>query len=168
MFRCYVAAVDPGDLQHPSRFAASAPDRPAVIVHGTAPPGDGAVLTYGDLEARSNQVAHLFRSLGLGVGDHVAVVMENRAEYFEVVWGAMRSGLFVTPINWHLAPDEARYVIEDCGARALVASASCAELVAGVGGARFVFGGTAAGFDAYQDARDAQPPTPVVDECEGN
>jgi long-chain acyl-CoA synthetase len=168
MFRCYVAAVDPGDLQHPSRFAASAPDRPAVIVHGTALPGDGAVLTYGDLEARSNQVAHLFRSLGLGVGDHVAVITENRAEYFEVVWGAMRSGLFVTPINWHLAPDEARYVVDDCGARALVASASCADAVAGVGGARFVFGGTAAGFDAYEDARDAQPPTPVVDECEGN
>src|SRR5262245_13603714 len=141
MFRWYGAAVDPVELQHPSRFAASAPDRPAVVVHGPGLLDDGAVLTYADLEARSNQVAHLFRSLGLGVGDHVAVITENRAEYFEVVWGAMRSGLFVTPINWHLAPDEARYVVEDCGARALVASASCAELGAGVGRARFVFGG---------------------------
>src|SRR5262245_23276088 len=94
------------DVEHPSRFAASAPERPAVIVHGE--PG---VLTYGQMEARSNQVAHLFRSAGLGVGDHVAIVTENCAEYFEVVWGAMRSGLLVTPINWHLAAEEATYVV---------------------------------------------------------
>jgi acyl-CoA synthetase (AMP-forming)/AMP-acid ligase II len=151
------------DLEHPSRFAASAPERPAVIVHG-----DADVLTYAQLEARSNQVAHLLGSHGLGVGDHVAVVMENCAEYFEVVWGAMRSGLLVTPINWHLSAEEAAYVVEDCGATALVASASCAELVARVGGARFVVGDSAAGFESYEFARDAQPTTPVADECEGN
>jgi acyl-CoA synthetase (AMP-forming)/AMP-acid ligase II len=99
--------------------------------------------------------------------------MENCAEYFEVVWGAMRSGLLVTPINWHLSPEEAAYVVEDCGAKALVASASCAELVAGVGGARFVVGhhdheAPATGFESYEAARDAQPTTPIADECEGN
>jgi len=110
------------DIEHPSRFAASAPDRPAVIVAGT-----GDTLTYGELEARSNQVAHALRALGLGVGDHVAVLMENRVEYFEAVWGAFRAGLYVTPVNWHLAPDEAAYVVDDCGAGALLASATCAS-----------------------------------------
>ena len=37
-----------------------------------------------------------------GTGDHLALVLDNRAEFFEVVWGAMRAGLYVTPINWHL------------------------------------------------------------------
>ena len=64
------------DIEHPSRFAASAPDHPAVIVAGT-----GDTLTYAELEAGSNRVAHALRALGLGVGDHAAVVMGNRAEY---------------------------------------------------------------------------------------
>ena len=152
------------DIEHPSRFAASAPDRPAVIVAGT-----GDTLTYGELEARSNQVAHALRALGLGVGDHVAVLMENRVEYFEAVWGAFRAGLYVTPVNWHLAPDEAAYVVDDCGAGALLASATCAPLVAGATGgfARIVIGGPAEGFDRYEDVIGAQPTTPIADECEG-
>ena len=84
--------------EHPKRYAESAPGRPAVIVGDT-----GATLSYGAMESRSNRLAHAFRSLGLGVGDHVAILMENRLEYFEAVWAGMRSGLFVTPINWHLA-----------------------------------------------------------------
>ena len=59
------------------------------------------------------------RGFGLQVGDHVAILMDNRAEYFEVVWGAMRAGLLISPINSHLAPDEASYIAKDCGAAAL-------------------------------------------------
>ena len=83
------------DIEHPKRFAASAPERTAVIV------GDDT-LSYGELEARSNQVAQTLRAAGLGVGSNVAVLMENRTEYFEVAWGALRSGMLLTPINWHL------------------------------------------------------------------
>ena len=72
-------------------------------------------------------MAHLLRTFGLGPGGHVAVLLENRPEFFEVVWGALRSGLYVTPINWHLAPDEAAYIVEDCGATALVASAALGD-----------------------------------------
>ena len=42
--------------------------------------------------------------------------MDNRLEYFEVLWGAMRAGLYVTPVNWHLAADEVSYIVDDCGA----------------------------------------------------
>jgi long-chain acyl-CoA synthetase len=151
------------DIEHPSQFARSAPDRPAVIVDG-----EDSILTYGALEARSNQVAHALRALGLGVGDHVAVLMDNRAEYFEVIWGAMRAGLLVTPINRHLSADEAEYIVEDCGAAALFASASCAHLAAGAGGHRVVVGERVAGFEPYEEMLGAQPTTPIADECEGN
>jgi len=151
------------EIQHPSRFARSAPDRPAVIVAG-----DETVLTYAELEARSNQVAHALRAFGLGIGEHVAVLMDNRAEYFEVVWGAMRAGLLVTPINRHLAPDEADYIVKDCGATALFASASCAHLASDVGGRRVVVGGAFPGFESYDDVLGAQPTSPIADECEGN
>ncbi len=150
-------------IEHPSSFAPSVPDRVAVIVANT-----GATLTYGRLEARSNQVAHALRARGLGVGDHVAVLVDNRAEYFEIIWGAMRSGLFVTPINWHLAADEAKYIVTDCGATALIASAECAHLADDAGGARIALGGEVDGFESYEDVLAAQPATPVADECEGN
>lgn len=100
-------------IEHPSRFAQSSPDRPAVIEAGST-----VSLSYRELDARSNQVAHALRELGLKTGDHLAVLMENCGQYFEVVWGGLRSGLLVTPINWHLSPDEVEYVVADSGARA--------------------------------------------------
>jgi acyl-CoA synthetase (AMP-forming)/AMP-acid ligase II len=153
------------DIEHPKRFAASAPERPAVII------GD-RVMSYAELEARSNQLAHALRSLGLGVGSHLAVLMENRAEFFEVVWAGLRAGLLVTPINWHLSAAEAGYIVEDCGATALVASAPRADVVAGIEApalkVRLAVGGPIDGFDPYEQALEAQPASPIGDECEGN
>ena len=45
---------------HPSIHAAAMPDKPAYIMAAS-----GETVTYGQLDARSNQGAHLFRSLGL-------------------------------------------------------------------------------------------------------
>ena len=154
-------------MQHPHEFARSAPDRPAVIMAGSDAASE-TVLTYAQMDARSNQVAHLLRSLGLTVGDNVAVVMENSTEYFPVVWGGLQSGLRVTPINWHLSAAETRYIVEDCGATVVIASGSCADLVSGVAATRLVVGGSAPGFESYEEARDAQPTSPVDGECEGS
>ncbi|HET8619058.1 MAG TPA: acyl-CoA synthetase [Acidimicrobiales bacterium] len=155
-------------IEHPSRFAAEAPDRTAVVVGGT-----GGTLTYRQLEERSCRVAHLLRSFGLGPGRHVAVLLENRPEFFEVVWGALRSGLYVTPINWHLAPDEAAYIVEDCGATALVASAAHGDVVGMLAGGgalagRLAVGGGLPGFAGYEEALAAQPASRPPGECEGN
>ena len=117
--------------EHPKRYAESNPGRPTVIVGDT-----GVTLSYGDMESRSNRLANVFRSLGLGVGDHVAILMENRTEYFEAVWAGIRAGLFVTPINWHLAPDEVEYIVRDSAASVLVTSSFCAALAKGVDGRR--------------------------------
>ena len=155
-------------LEHPSRIAAEAPDRPAVIMGGT-----GQVLTYGELEDRSRRVGHLLRSLGLETGDTVAVLLENRPEFFEVVWGALRTGLHVTPINWHLAPDEAAYIVTDSAAPVLVASAAQGDVVgeltdsAAALAGRIAVGGALPGFDDYDHALAAQPDTRPPDEVEG-
>jgi len=69
----------------------------------------------------------------MGVGDHLAVLLENQPEFFDVVWAAMRLGLYVTPINWHLAAGEAGYIVRDCDATALVATARLADVVAEMG-----------------------------------
>jgi hypothetical protein len=68
----------------------------------------GTVVTYAELEARSNQVAWLARRGGLRPGDGLAAIMENRPELVDLTWGAQRSGLQFTAVNWHLTADEAR------------------------------------------------------------
>ena len=157
------------DLQHPSRFGAEAPDRPAVIAGGT-----GRVLTYGELEDRACRVANLLRSFGLETGGHVAVLVENRPEFFEVVWGALRIGLHVTPINWHLSADEAAYIVDDCGASVLVASAALGDVVGNLAdegralAGRVAVGGPLPGFADYDELLAARPATRPPDECEGN
>ena len=79
-------------------------DKPAVIMGGT-----GAMMSYAELERRSNQVAHLFRARGLRAGDRIAVLMVNELDLFPVVWAAQRAGLYYAPVNWHLSAEEAAY-----------------------------------------------------------
>src|SRR5439155_22557170 len=106
----------PSMPQHPAEHAATAPDRPAIIT------SSGAVCTYRQLDARSNRIAQLLRTHGLGVGDHIAILLENRIEFLEVLWGGLRAGVYVTPINSHLNAAEAGYIVHDCGASLLFAS----------------------------------------------
>ncbi len=107
---------------HLGTRAAEHPDKAAFLVADT-----GESVTYGELDRRSNQAAQLFRALGLKAGDHLAVLMENNAYYFEVVWAAQRSGLIYTCISNHLQPDEIAYILENSDASLLVASADLAE-----------------------------------------
>src|SRR5207248_3283377 len=94
--------------------------------------------------------------------------------YLEVVWAAMRSGLVITPINWHLTPAEMAYIVEDCEARSLVTSVEQAPTAAQIlrSGrcaveSAFAAGGAAGGFSSYEDAVAGCPTTPVADECLG-
>src|SRR5271170_3634933 len=102
---------------HLARFAQETPGRPAVITGAT-----GATMTYGELDRRSRKLSRYLNSRGIARGDHIAVMMDNCADYFMVCWAAQRLGLTYTPINWHLAANESAYIIENCGARALVVS----------------------------------------------
>src|SRR5881394_308622 len=107
---------------HPSIHAQANPDRPAYIMAYS-----GETVTYGELEARSNQGAQLFRSLGLETGDSVALFIDNHPRYYEVLWAAQRSGLRFTCISSKLTAGEVEYIVGDCGAKALVTSKALAE-----------------------------------------
>jgi acyl-CoA synthetase (AMP-forming)/AMP-acid ligase II len=143
-------------------------DKPAVIMAGS-----GAVLSYAELDRQSNQIAQLFRARGLRPGDHIAVLMENRPEFFPVVWAAQRSGLFYTPVNWHLSGAEAAYIVADCGARLLVSSSELEELAAAAAASapalagRLTVGSPVPGVESLEEAAAALPDTPVADEVEG-
>src|SRR5687768_7121049 len=150
----------PAMLQHPSAVAATAPDRPAVVIAGS-----GQVLSYEQLDARSNQVANLLRAHGVEVGAHVALLLENRREFLEVFWGALRAGVYTTPINWHLNAAEVGYVVDDCGAALLFGSSELLPLledeVALPADRRIAVGGDVPGLADYETLVARYPDTPL-------
>lgn len=89
------------------------PDSPALIV------GD-RTITYGELDARSNRVAHALAATGVRRGDRVAFIDRNGAEFFDVVFGLAKLGAVGVPVNWRLAPAEMAHILDDCGAAVVI------------------------------------------------
>ncbi|MDP3382286.1 MAG: AMP-binding protein, partial [Phenylobacterium sp.] len=104
----------------PAFWAARQPEKVAVFEMS------GPTRTFGQLNANANRIARLLRDKGLKPGDSVALLCPNRAEFVDVLFATQRCGLRMTPVNWHLTPDEIAYVIDNCEARALFAEASVA------------------------------------------
>src|SRR5262245_45462082 len=153
----------------PGQHARERPDKPAFVMAST-----GAVTTYRELDDRSNQVAQLFWDAGLRFGDHVAILMDNRPEYFEVCWGAQRSGLFYTCINWHFTAEEAAYILDDCDAQVLVVSdtyrdvaAELVDMMPRVKVRLMVGDALVDGYEPYASARNRYPAEPLAEEIEG-
>src|SRR5262245_16219243 len=152
----------------PGKHAQERPEHPAYVMAGS-----GEVVTYRELNDRSNRLAQLFWDAGLRFGDHIAVFMENRPEFFEVCWAAQRSGLFYTCINWHFNAEETAYILDDCDAQVLVISDAFAELASELLDqmprvtVRLMVGAAVDGYDSYVDARDGFPAEPLDEELEG-
>lgn len=104
-------------------FADRFPDRPAVIMADS-----GEVITYAQLEAAENRLAHLFRRHGLQPGDHYAIFMENHPRYVECCGAGARAGLYYTCVNSFLTADEAAYIIDNCEAKILITSRAKLEV----------------------------------------
>jgi len=124
----------------------------------------GAVLTYAELDQMSARLARYLHERGLRKGDHIALLTDNRPEAFEVYWAALRSGLYVTAVNWHLSPDEVTYIVNDCEAQALIVAASQTETARSVADTtpavriRLSFGGPVEGYLSFTDElRDVSP-----------
>jgi fatty-acyl-CoA synthase len=102
--------------------AAIYPDEIAIIM-------DAGVeqITYAQLDEKSNALAHALAGLGVGPGDTIAVILENGIRYGIAWWAAMRSGMYITPINWHLTSSEVRYIVTNCEAKVVITSAATAE-----------------------------------------
>jgi acyl-CoA synthetase (AMP-forming)/AMP-acid ligase II len=152
----------------PGKWAAEQPDHPAYVMAGS-----GQVVTYSRLNDRSNQLAQMFWDAGLRFGDHIAVLMENRVEYFEPCWAAQRSGLFFTCINSHFNADEVAYILDDCDAQVLVVSSTLREVAVQLVDkmpnvkVRLVVGDPVDGYEPYEDAIARYPAEPVEEELEG-
>ena len=150
---------------HPTAHAATRPDHPAVIMTGS-----GQRITYGEMEAESNRFAHLLRAHGIGAGDAFAVLLENRIEYFTLIWGSQRAGTMLVPISSRLTAPEAAYIIRDAEAKLLITSTYFAAMLGDIReacpGVRVLVmdSGDAEDFAA---ALAAQAPEPISDQSAG-
>lgn len=81
---------------------------------------DGTETTYLQLEGAINQFASSLKELGINKGDHVAVVLGNSPHFIISLYGALRAGATVIPINPIYTPDEIAYIINNGDVKAAV------------------------------------------------
>ncbi|MEE1545282.1 MAG: AMP-binding protein, partial [Alphaproteobacteria bacterium] len=105
------------------RWAAHSPDKTAIN-------WGGGQLSYGALAKRIRMLA---ATLGAEPGDRIAYLGQNSPHLIELVFACARLGAIAVPLNWRLAMDEHRYVLEDCGARTLIYEPNYAETTANLG-----------------------------------
>ena len=83
---------------------------------------DDTVLTWREFDRAINLIANGLRRLGVARGDRVVVLMRNSLEMGELMFGALRCGAVVVPLNTAVADAAVRAMIEDCGATVVAAS----------------------------------------------
>src|SRR5689334_1194847 len=86
-------------------------------------------LALSEMADRAARAAAGLASLGVGRGDLVALYLRNDFPFFEASTAAGLLGAYPTPVNWHYTPDEAAYLFENSGAKAIVIHA---DLLAGI------------------------------------
>jgi long-chain acyl-CoA synthetase len=155
-------------MPHPSVTAQTYPHKPAFIMGAS-----GEIVTFRQLDERSNQGAQLFRSLGLKTGDHIGMMMENTRQFMEIVWAAQRSGLVFTPISTHLKKEETAYILQNCGAKLFIGSHALAAVAEELLSEStdvdhfYMVDGVKPGFQSWEEVSDEQPTTPISDESNG-
>ncbi|MDH4610449.1 acyl-CoA synthetase [Pseudomonas sp. BN102] len=149
-------------------FATLTPEKPAVINGST-----GEQLSFRELDERSNRLARYLLDAGLRHGDGLGMFLENNIRCFEVCWAALRSGLQIVPINRFLTPEEAAYIVNDSGAKALVTSWDRRDTVRDLSALipdccqRLMLDGCIEGWTCYEDAIAAFPAERLEEEWLG-
>ncbi|MBI1396729.1 MAG: AMP-binding protein [Betaproteobacteria bacterium] len=133
--------------------AALYPDRPGARDSRRA-------LSFRQWNDRACRLANGLIGLGLEKGDRVAILAYNCVEWMEIYGAISKSGLIAVPVNFRLMPQEIRYIVEDCDARAIVVQHDLVDRIEAIRGDLAItadrllhFGGTAtpAGYRSYED-----------------
>jgi long-chain acyl-CoA synthetase len=153
---------------HPGVIADRNPDKTAYIMAES-----GLTVSYAELERTANQGAHLFRSLGLERGDHIAILLENHPRFFQICWAAQRAGLYYTAISYRLQQREVEYIVNNCEAKVFVTSFGRRDVVEPLIGRfthvrrLYMVDGVIEGAESWEEALAPLPTTPIADPAEG-
>ncbi|HUH41112.1 MAG TPA: AMP-binding protein [Castellaniella sp.] len=141
--RSFVASVERG------------PDALAIV--------DGDLrLTYGEWFEKIRRIQGGLGKLGIGHGDHVMAIMQNRWEMASLHWACQFLGAIMTPLNWRAKPEEVDYCLQYSESRAVVYEGVSADAVHGAPSAGDVprialdgVGGATVGFEELLGAAPA-------------
>jgi acyl-CoA synthetase (AMP-forming)/AMP-acid ligase II len=86
------------------------------------------VVTYAELNERSNRIANALAAAGLRPGSHVGYLGKNSADFFEIWMGVNKAACGFTPLNWRCAPAELVDVVHDAKIPLIFAGRDLTEL----------------------------------------
>lgn len=100
--------------------AREAPEKIALVFEGTR-------LSYAEIDARANALAHTLASRGVGRGDRVLVFLENGVEAVVAFWAVLKANAVVSMVSPQTRPDRLAYLLSDCRPAALITHAALAH-----------------------------------------
>ncbi|WP_370232119.1 class I adenylate-forming enzyme family protein [Cognatishimia sp.] len=151
-------------LQHLGQISAEAArkfgDKTALIIGNDH-------YSFRDVDEMAQRLAGGLADIGVQKGDIVTLYSENRLEWLISYYGVTKLGAVLNPINVMLTPDEVRYVVQDCGAKVVIASRAKAEPLIGIEAGSSVsalisFDDAPEGTKSYQELLDANHPCPAT------
>ena len=98
--------------------AATVPDKPALVVRASG--GQELRLTFAELDARANQLAHELATLGIGAGDHVGCHLYDGNQYVETTLAAFKLRAVPVNVNFRYVDEELAYLFDNADLRAVV------------------------------------------------
>ena len=118
-WNCTSAAFDAGTTIHEAfeAQAARSPDAVAVVY-------EGETLSYAELNARANRLAHYLRESGVGPDTRAAICVERSLEMMVGLLGILKAGGAYVPLDPEYPLDRLRYMLEDSAPVVLLAQGS--------------------------------------------
>ncbi len=145
------------------------------------PDGEFAVfgderLRYAEADAGANRIANALIAAGLQLGDRAAFLGNNCLEFLLFYYGCSKAGVVPVPLNYRLAPPEWAFIVDDAGAKLLVARGAFAAAIDGVHNelpsvkSWIALGDVPRGWESWERFLGAEPSTPpereVREDCE--
>ncbi|MFT5435313.1 MAG: fatty-acyl-CoA synthase, partial [Myxococcota bacterium] len=115
-----------------NRAALLYPDRVAIVDEPDQPAKSWGSITYREMDRRAKALAAGLDSLGIEPGERIAMVSHNSARLLTALFGVSGSGRILVPINFRLAAEEIKYVVEHSGARILLVDPELEDALASV------------------------------------
>ncbi len=128
---------------------------------------DRGSITWRVLDDHSNRMARRLHDAGLADGDHVAVVMTNRLEYYVALIAAMRGGFVVSPVKSTWTTDEVGYLLADACSKAVVTDLDVGRQCGAGAGAVVVDVGDESAGTGYRSWLEGADPTPQPNDRAG-
>lgn len=125
---------------------------------------EGRQISFAEFDVLTNRVANGLNALGVRPRERIAYLGKNCDAYFELLIGAMKANVVMTPVNWRLAAPEIAFIVTDCRARVLFVGPECVAQARSIRQLlpelRTVIAteGDAAEWQSYQAWRDTQSP----------